>query len=69
MIKKFKTFEDASRDLWEMNPSEIYFKRVRNFYGLASFLVKHKIERGIFKFKTFEDAEKHLSGVKNSLEN
>ena len=69
MIKKFKTFEDASRDLWEMNPSEIYFKRVRNFYGLASFLVKHKIERGIFKFKTFEDAEKHLNGIENQSKN
>lgn len=69
MIKKFKTFEAASRDLWEMNPSEIYFKRVRNFYGLASFLVKHKIERGIFKFKTFEDAEKHLEEINNHIKN
>lgn len=69
MIKKFKTFEEASRDLWEMNPSEIYFKRVRNSYGLASLLVKHKIERGIFKFKTFEDAEKHLEEINNHIKN
>lgn len=69
MIKKFKTFEDARRDLWEMNPSEIYFKRVKKFYRLASFLVKHKIERGVFKFKTFEDAEKHLNGIENLSKN
>ncbi len=60
MIKKFRTFEDARRDLWEMNPSSDYYKKVINFYGLASDLIKCKTQKGIFKFKTFEEAQKKL---------
>ena len=59
MIKKYKTFEDARRDLWEMNPDKKYFNRVLNFYDLASGLVKCKIKRGVFKFKTIEEANLH----------
>lgn len=59
MIKKFKTFEEARRDLWEMNPDENYYKRLTKFYELASMLKKRKLPRGIFKFKTFEEAQKH----------
>lgn len=59
MIKKFKTFEEARRDLWEMNPGPEYYKRVINFYGLASDIVKRKVPKGVFKYKTFEEAQKH----------
>jgi hypothetical protein len=59
MIKKFKTFEEARRDLWEMNPSPDYYKRVFNFYGLASDIIKRKLHKGVFKFKTFEEAQEH----------
>ena len=67
MIKKFKTFEDARRDLWEMHPSEEYYKRVINFYELASHLVKQKVKKRVFKFKTFEEAQKQsLDELNNS---
>jgi len=59
MIKKFKTFEEARRDLWVMNPDDVYYKRLSEFYELAASLIKRKIPQGIFKFKTFEDAQKH----------
>ncbi len=59
MIKKFKTFEEARRDLWVMNPDKAYYQRVAEFYELASSLVKRKIPRGVFKFRTFEEAQKH----------
>lgn len=59
MIKKFKTFEEARRDLWVMNPTPEYYKRVVNFYELASHFVKPKVQKGIFKFKTFEEAQQH----------
>jgi hypothetical protein len=59
MVKKFKSFEDARRDLWVMEPTDEYYKRVIEFYELASKLVKPKIQRGVFKFKTFEEAQKH----------
>ena len=67
MLKKFKTFEEAQRDLWEMHPSEEYYKRVINFYGLASHLVKRKVPKGVFKFKTFEDAQKQKMDTLNSI--
>lgn len=59
MIKKFKTFEEARRDLWVMNPDEAYYKRVFEFYELAGSLIKRKYPKGIFKFRTFEEAQKH----------
>ncbi len=58
MVKKFKTFEEARRDLWEMHPSDEYYKRVISFYELASHFVKRKVQKGVFKFKTFEEAQK-----------
>jgi len=59
VIKKFKTFEEAQKDLWVMNPDDVYYKRLSGFYELASSLIKRKISRGVFKFKTFEEARKH----------
>ncbi len=60
MIKKFKTFEEARRDLWVMEPDDEYYRRVIAFYELAASLIKpHSIEKGIFKFKTFEEAQEH----------
>ncbi len=59
MVKKFKTFEDARRDQWVMEPTPEYYKHVIEFYELASKLVKRKVPHGVFKFKTFEEAQKH----------
>lgn len=60
MIKKFKTFEEARRDLWVMEPNDEYYRRVIAFYDLAASLIKPRsIEKGIFKFKTFEEAQEH----------
>ncbi|NUN10289.1 MAG: hypothetical protein HUU54_14035 [Ignavibacteriaceae bacterium] len=59
MIKKFKTFEEARRDLWVMNPDDAYYNRVFRFYELAASLSKRKVPKGITKFRTFEEAQKH----------
>ncbi|MDP2302034.1 MAG: hypothetical protein Q8N03_06390 [Ignavibacteria bacterium] len=59
MIKKFKTFEEARRDLWVMNPDAEYYKRLMEFYEFASRFSKRKHLRGIFKFKTIEEAQEH----------
>ena len=63
MIKKFKTFEDARRDLWELNPDAEYYARVRRFYELASGIVKYNAKSGVFKFKTIQEANQHRADL------
>ena len=57
-IKKFKTFEDAERALWVFNPDEIYYKKILKLFDNRLYLKVNKTPCGIFKYKTFEDAEK-----------
>jgi len=63
MIKKFKSFEEARRDLWVMNPDENYYRGLKEFYALASKLIKPKYPKGLYKFKTFEEAQKHREEI------
>jgi cyclopropane fatty-acyl-phospholipid synthase-like methyltransferase len=58
-IQKFKTFEEAERALWNFKPDEKYYKQVREFYKLFAKLNKFSYPHGVFKFKTFEEAEEH----------
>lgn len=58
-IKKFKTFEDAERDLWIIKPDKDYFRRVFGFLDEFFLRFIKKFPRGIYKYKTFEEAEKH----------
>ena len=67
MIKKFKTFEEAQQDLWCFHPDEAYYKRVKEFYELASHLVKFKVHKGVLKFKTFEEAQAHKESMRVRL--
>ena len=64
MIKKFKTFEEAEHNLWCFNPDDAYYKRVKEFYELASHLVKFKVQKGVLKFKTFEEAQAHRESMR-----
>ncbi len=58
-VKKYKTFEEAERDLWVLNPDEEYYKRALHFVSSGLKLaINRKIPHGIFKYKTFEEAEK-----------
>ena len=58
-IKKYKTFEEAEKDLWVLNPDEKYYKKIRELFEFYSEILKNRnIPRGIFKYKTFEEAEK-----------
>lgn len=67
MIKKFKTFEEARRDLWVMNPDATYYKKLFELFELAFTLSKPNYPKGLYKFKTFEEAQKHrekFSGIR-----
>jgi hypothetical protein len=56
-VKKFKSFQEATEDLWCLHPDQAYYNRVRRFYEFAAHFVKLNHPRGIFKFKSFEEAE------------
>ena len=58
-VKKYKTFEDAEKDLWVLNPDEEYYKKIWELFKFSSEILKSRnIRRGVFKYKTFEEAEK-----------
>lgn len=59
MVKKFKTLEEARRDLWEFNPDDKYYERVDKFFAMARKLVNRKYPPGLYKYKTIEEAQRH----------
>lgn len=58
-VYKYKTFEEAEKALWNFEPDEAYFERVRQLFALAQQLNPVRCPRGVFKFKTIEEANKH----------
>ncbi|MFA4922692.1 MAG: hypothetical protein WC557_00685 [Ignavibacteriaceae bacterium] len=59
MIKKFKSFEDAERDLWNLSPDFLYYKRIAGFYRLASKLSGYSFPHGIYKYKNLNEANEN----------
>jgi hypothetical protein len=57
-LQKFKSFQEAERALWCFNPDEKYFKQVRELFKLANRLCSPNFPRGIFKYRTLEEANK-----------
>ncbi len=55
-VYKFKTFEDAERALWTLNPDDEYYRRVRGLFEIAFRLAPPKCRRGIFRFSSIEEA-------------
>ncbi len=62
-VQKFKTFEDAREALWNFHPDEAYYKQVAELWNTADKISPIKYPRGIFKFKTIEDANKHRRDI------
>jgi len=58
-IQKFKSLEVAQRALWNFNPDRDYYKGLADLFKLASTYAKPFCERGVFKFKTLEQANEH----------
>ena len=53
-IKRYKRFEDAERDLWKISLGKNNLKDVFTIFRLRG--LKNKCPRGIFKYKTIQDA-------------
>lgn len=57
-VQKFKTHEEAQRALWCFHPDEEYYKRVSRLFKLANRLCPPNFPRGVFKYRTIEEANK-----------
>ncbi len=62
-VYKFKTCEEAERALWNFHPDERHFERVKKLWNFANELSPIRYPRGIFKFKTIEEANAHRDAV------
>lgn len=66
-VKKYKTFEEAREDLFVYNPGKEYYKELHEYFlFLERITPKVKLPHGVFYYKTFEEAEKHLEDIYNS---
>ena len=68
-IYKYKTFQDAEKALWNLEPDENYYKHASELWEIANQLSPVTYPRGIFKFRNIEDANKHREEweIKNAI--
>ena len=62
-VYKYKSFEDAEKALWNFNPDERYFEHLAELYNFGNKLNPIEIPRGVFKFKTIEEANRHRERI------
>lgn len=57
-VYKYKTFNEARDALIVNKPDERYYRMLSDFYETFGKLFTKKFPHGVFRFKTFEDAQK-----------
>ena len=59
-VRKYKTFQEAEEDLWNMNPDEQWVKKAFRLFRVLKLGNKNRapIKRGITKYRTIEEANK-----------
>ena len=62
-IYKYKSFEDAEKALWNLNPDENYYKRVAELWEFANELNPISYPTGIFKFKSIQESNQHRENL------
>jgi hypothetical protein len=62
-VYKYKTFEEAEQALWNFHSDERHFERVKQLWNFAKTVCPIRYPRGIFKFKTIEEANAHREAV------
>ena len=62
-IYKYKTFEEAEKALWNFNPDKKYYDKVADLWDFANELSSISYPKGIFKFKSIEEANKHREEI------
>ena len=53
-IKKFTSFEEASKDLWVLETNDDYYEKLKNLFELWYKLSEKKSVKGIQKFSDFQ---------------
>jgi len=53
-VCKYKTFEDAEKALWNLEPDENYYKNAAELWDIANKLYPVTYPRGIYKFHNIE---------------
>ncbi len=62
-VYKYHTFAEAEQALWTLHPDQEYFKRIADLREFANALSPITYPRGIFKFKTIEEANHHRERI------
>ena len=68
-IEKFKTPDEATKALWCFKPDVKYFRQLRKFWKMANRFCPPNFPKGVFKYKTIEEAgkEKEIWIIKNAI--
>ena len=62
-LYKYKTFEDAEKALWNFHPDKKYYDKISELWNFADKLSSIKYPKGIFKYKSIEEANKHREEI------
>ena len=54
-IKKFTSFDDASKALWVFNTDKEYYKKMKQSFYFWDKLSERKVKRGIQKYRSYEE--------------
>jgi hypothetical protein len=57
-IQKFRSLAEAEEALYCLEPDQVYFERVAQLWGLVDRLCPRKYARGIFRYRSIEEANR-----------
>jgi hypothetical protein len=62
-VKKYRTFQEAEEDLWNMNPDEAWVEKAFRLFRVMRLGKKTPVKRGITRYRTIEEAERDRAGT------
>ena len=62
-LYKYKSFEEAERAMRNFEPDAESYRRSLELWKIARELAPMNMPRGVFKFRTIEEANAHRRGV------
>ena len=54
-IKKFTSFEEDAKELWNLKPDVKYYDKLRELFRFWSKLNNRSIRKGLQKYKSFKE--------------
>ncbi|MFQ5650428.1 MAG: hypothetical protein ACE5IY_10845 [bacterium] len=62
-VYKYRSLREAEEALWCLNPDQQYYDQLGMLWEFAQNLNPVSYPRGVFKFKTMEEANKHMDDL------